>query len=279
MGIKLGYLEIFTAAFIWGTIGAFTRWSGLTPLELAFYRVLIAAIALFLMLPRRERLLLLHTRHGPLIVLAGVLFTLDILLFFYAIHLTSLSNAVLPYNMQPLFMVLLTSLLLGEKMQGRYIFALVLAVLGVGVLLAPALLHISYADITGISYALIGAFLLAVIAVIARIINIQSITFVYYQMLIATICLFPFMRIKSVIDFNTIAMILIISLVHTAFAYIVYYDGLKTVSMQHVVALSYLTPCVAALTGSFLFQEAITVFTVVGGLIIIINGALVVFRT
>jgi len=278
MGINSGYFKVILAAFIWGTIGIFTRWSQLAPLDLAFYRVLIASVALFLVLPRGQRLLILHTKHCLLIILAGILFALDNLLFFYSIQLTSLSNAALPYNMQPVFMALLAPIILNEKMKARYVFSFLFAVVGVGVLLTPALINISYADIAGISYALTGALLLAVIAIIARIINIESITFVYYQMLVATLCLLPFVKITSLANIDTAVIILILALVHTAVAYVLYYDGLKTISIQHVVALTYLIPVVASLTGYFLFQENITLYTVVGGLIIIVNGVMVVFR-
>lgn len=279
MRIRSGYFKVFLAACIWGTIGVFTRWSGLSPLDLAFYRVLIAGVALYSVLPRGQRLIILHTKHCLLIVLAGILFSLDNLLFFYAIQLTSLSNAVLPYNMQPVFMALLAPLLLNEEMKARYVFSFIFATVGVGVLLTPSLINISYADIAGIGYSLTGAFLLAVIAIIARIINIPAITFVYYKMLIATICLLPFVKITNIINMDTLVFVLIIALVHTALAYIYYYDGLKTVKIQHVVALTYLIPVVAALTGYFIFREAITLYTVVGGLIIIVNGAIVVFKS
>ena len=278
MEIRPGYFKVLLAAFIWGTIGVFTRWSRLSPLELAFYRVLIASVALFFVLPRRQRLLVLHTRHCLLIVMAGILFALDNLLFFYSLQLTSLSNAALPYNMQPVFMALLAPIILNEKMKARYVFSFLFAVVGVGVLLTPALINISYADIAGISYALLGALLLAVIAIIARKINIESITFVYYQMLVATFCLLPFVKIINITNIDSAVIILILALVHTAVAYVLYYDGLKTISIQHVVALTYLIPVVASLTGYFLFQETITVYTIVGGLIIIVNGAMVVFK-
>ncbi|MDW7674433.1 MAG: DMT family transporter [Bacillota bacterium] len=281
MGIKSGYLKIFFAAVIWGTIGVITRWSSLAPLELSFYRVLIAGIALFLILPRGQRLIILHTKHFLLIVLAGILFALDNLLFFYAIHLTSLSNAALPYNMQPIFMAIIAPLILKEKLKARYVVSFIFAVAGVGILVTPSLINISYGDIIGISFALVGALFLAVIALIAKRINIQAITFVYFKMIIAAICLLPFIKITSIITTNftnSLVFILIIALVHTALAYILYYDGLKAVKIQHVVALTYFIPVVASLTGYFIFNEAITGYTVIGGLLIIVNGAIVAFN-
>ncbi|MGB4290252.1 MAG: EamA family transporter [Dethiobacteria bacterium] len=43
------------AAVIWGTMGAFARWSALSPLELSFFRLVSATLALFFLLPREQR--------------------------------------------------------------------------------------------------------------------------------------------------------------------------------------------------------------------------------
>ncbi len=46
MGLNKGYLIILTSACIWGTVGVFARWSGLTPIEITFYKNFIAGVCL-----------------------------------------------------------------------------------------------------------------------------------------------------------------------------------------------------------------------------------------
>ncbi|PKM83169.1 MAG: hypothetical protein CVU88_02940 [Firmicutes bacterium HGW-Firmicutes-13] len=275
---KSGYFKVLSASFIWGTIGAFARWSEFTPVELSFFRLLTAGLTLSLILPREQRLLIFYTKHYLLIFFSGILFALDTLLFFNALHLTTMSNAVLPYNMQPVFMAVLTPLFFKEKIKSRYILSFTFSLAGVGILLIPSIVNLSHTDAAGIGCALAGAFFLSIIALIAKFLNIQSITFVYYKMIIATLCLLPFIRMKSTLTLHSLVIIFVLGLVHTALAYILYYDGLKTVKIQHVVALTYFIPVVAALTGLFLFHEAVTVYIIFGGLLIVVNGIAVLFK-
>lgn len=276
MRVKTGYLKVFCAALIWGTIGAFVRWSGLPPLELSFFRFLVGGLALFALLPRGQRLIIFHTRHFPLIILSGVLFAADCLLFFYAVRLTTLANAVFPYYIQPVLLALLAPLLFKEKPEARHWVAFLLSLAGVGVLVFPAVINLSLKDLTGIGFGLAGALCLSLVAVIAKVVNIPSATFVYYIMFIAVICLIPFVSITSPLSWQSIAIIAIMGLLHTAAAYIFYYDGLRNASIQYAVTLTYFAPIVAALIGLLLFHEPTTLYTVLGGLLIVINGIFVI---
>ncbi|NLY37942.1 MAG: DMT family transporter [Firmicutes bacterium] len=82
MRMQRGYLKVIAASLIWGTIGAFARWSGLNPLELSFFRLLLAGIALSLLLPPGRRRSALAGKGYLLLFLAGVLFAADSLFFF-----------------------------------------------------------------------------------------------------------------------------------------------------------------------------------------------------
>lgn len=279
MRIQTGYLKVLAAAFIWGTLGAFARWSGLTPFELSFFRLLITAFALFTVLPREQRILIFHTKAYPLIFLSGILFAVDCLLFFHALELTTLSNAVLPYNVQPVFIALLAPVFFQEKLRRTHIGALFIALTGLSLLLYPSLAALSYNDMLGIAFAVGGALCLSLIALITKALDIPASTFVYYMTVIAVICLLPFVRLISLpaLHFSGILLVCIIGLIHTATAYILYYDGLRTVSTQYAAALTYFIPVIAVLTGLIFFDEQVNVFMVAGGLLIICNSLGVIF--
>lgn len=288
MQVKPGYLKILLASFIWGTMGAFARWSGMSPLELSFFRLVVAGLSLSLILPRRQPLNINSANDCLLLCLCGVLFAVDCLLFFHALRLTTLSNAVFPYSMQPVFIAVLSPLFFKEeKPDLKNFLAFALSFTGLGILLFPAMASLSYSDLGGVSLALGGAFLLSIITLLTRALRVNASTFVLYEMLVAALCLMPFMtplmtplvRMESTLSGRSLTMVIIIGLVHTSLAYILYYDGLKTVKMQYGVTLAYFAPVVASLTGFFFFQEAITVYTVAGGLLIVINGLIVIFKS
>ncbi len=279
MPIKHGYLQVLLAAFIWGTIGAFARWSGLTPLELSFLRLLFAVLTLSFVLPRKKDFVIFYLRDCLLIAFCGILFAVDCLLFFHALQLTTLSNAVFPYSLQPAFVGVLTPVFLKEKVEFKFVLAFTLSLAGLGILLLPSIVNLSYADLNGLILALTGAFCLSLITLITRFININVYRFVYYEMLIAVFCLLPFMKMKSTLAFPNWLAVITIGVVHTALAYVYYYEGLKKVKIQYGVTLGYFAPVVASLTGLFLFGEAISTFTILGGLLVIINGIIVIFMT
>lgn len=279
MRIKAGYSKVLLAAFIWGTMGAFARWSGLSPLELSFFRLTTATVALFFFLPRGQRFSFFYSKSYLLIVFAGILFALDTILYFNAFQLTTLANAVLPYNMQPVFMAVLSPLILREKVDVKNILLFSFSLVGISIMLIPTLLGLSFTDATGISYSLGGAFCLSLIALIAKSLNMNAITFVYYTMFTATLCLLPFIKISTQLTTQRIIIACIVGLVHTALAYVLYYDSLRTVKIQHVVTLSYIIPVIAACTGILLFQETINIYVVLGGLLILFNGLILISRS
>lgn len=274
-----GYAKILTASLIWGTLGAFARWSGLSPFDLSFFRLLVAAFALFAVLPREQRMLIFYTKQYPLVFLSGLLFALDCLLYFNALSLTTLSNAVLPYNMQPVIIAVLAPVFLKEKMQRGHFRALLFSLLGLGLIIYPSVTALSYQDLLGVGLAVGGAICLSVIALITKLLAVRASTFVYYMTVIAAVCLLPFARLISpqALQAQSLAFIAIIGLVHTAAAYILYYSGLRAVNTQYAAALTYLIPVVAVLSGYIFFSEQIGIFTIVGGLLIIINSITVLF--
>lgn len=278
MKIKTGYLKVLAAAIIWGTIGAFARWSALTPLELSFFRLVTATCALFFLLPRKQRFSFFYTREYLPLCFAGILFALDTILYFNAFQLTTLGNAVLPYNLQPVFMAVLSPLLLKEKTDPKNILLFALSLLGVSIMLVPCLVRLSYSDAAGIGFSLGGAFCLSLIALIARHLRMNAITFVYYTMFTASLLLLPLIKISSRLGPRSIIIAAIVGLVHTALAYVLYYDSLRTVKIEHVVTLSYTIPVVAVLTGLFIFHEPVNLHTVLGGFLILASGLILMFK-
>lgn len=278
MRLQRGYLKVVAAALIWGTIGAFARWSGLNPLELSFFRLLIAGFVLSLLLPPSRRRSALAGKGYLLLFLAGVLFAADSLFFFWALQLTTITNAVLPYNIQPVMIALLAPCFLKERPERGLIPVLLVSLLGLLILVFPTLSEYSRSDLAGIGLALAGTFFLSVITLITRLLKVDAATFVYYEMFIAVFCLLFFLKPSRPLDWHALAMVAVIGLVHTALGYILYYDGLSETKMQYAATLTYITPVTAVLTGYFFFHEAITPFALVGGGLIMANSIMVTLK-
>ena len=278
MKSEYGYLKIYLAAFIWGTLGVFARLSGMPPLELSFYRLIIAALVLSVFLPRDQRLAAGGLRDYLYICAAGLLFALDCVLFFHALQLTTLSNTDFPYNLQPVFMILLSPILLRERNSQGSTRTVLIALAGLILLFIPSLLSVSLSDTIGLLYAVTGAFCLALVALIAKRLTVSAIIFVYYEIVVASLCLVPFVRNAASFPVQSYLWVGLIGLVHTAFAYILYYDGLRSVSLHYAAAIVFLAPVVASILGFLFYHEHLSIFTVTGGVLITVNGIKAVFK-
>lgn len=247
-----------------------------TPGAVLFSLVVCRSDAVFFS-SRKKEFVVFYLKDCLLIGFCGLLFAADCLLFFYALRLTTLSNAVFPYSLQPAFVGVLTPLFLKERVEWKFILFFTLSLAGLGLLLLPSIVKLSYLDLNGLLLAVTGAFCLSVITLISRLLKMNVYRFVYYEMLIAFFCLLPFIKMNSSLFFHNWLAVITIGVIHTALAYVYYYEGLKKVKIQYGVTLGYFTPVVAALAGLFLFGEAISKFTVLGGLLIVTNGIIVVF--
>ena len=260
-----GYLLVLTAAVLWSLIGVFSRTvldAGLSPLEIAFWRALIAgaAFALHAMLAGRWRL---RPRSaggtGDLLALAA--FALVGVTLFYAalvlaIDAGGISLAFVLLYTAPAFVAVLAWPLLGEPL-GRHKLALVaLAMAGV-VLVARAGGHggvvVSAASIgwgvtAGAAYAsyyLFGKWVLD---------RYAPVTVFAWVLPVGALGLLPFVTFapKSPAVWG---WLLVLALASTYLAYLVYYTGLRRTEASRAVLVATVEPVAAAGLAAALFGE------------------------
>jgi drug/metabolite transporter (DMT)-like permease len=130
------YLLVLLAAGFWATLGIFYKTListyGLPPLAIVFWRALIAAIALFLFLfTSRKDLLHIPRRDWPFFLFFGLIGVAAFYtIYVNAVALTGMGVAAVLMYTAPVWVTLLSVLFLGERLDGRKILALSLAVAG-----------------------------------------------------------------------------------------------------------------------------------------------------
>jgi drug/metabolite transporter (DMT)-like permease len=134
-----GYLSVFAAALLWSLIGRFSRTvldAGVGPLEIAFWRALIAgaAFALHALLTRQARLRPWPAGGADLAALAAFAL-IGVTLFYAALALAidagGISLAFVLLYTAPAFVALLAWPLLGEPLSRRKLLLVGLAMVGV----------------------------------------------------------------------------------------------------------------------------------------------------
>lgn len=127
----------------------------------------------------------------------------------------------------------------------------------------------------GILYGLVGAVLYASIVILNKYIKgLSGFQTTLIQLFIAAIVLLPIVFGKGSIslrsiDLKTWGLIIIIGIVHTGIAYLLYFSSIKDVKSQSIAILSYLDPIVAILISFLFLGESMSVVQVMGGLLIL----------
>lgn len=129
---KYVLLELVAVCFC-ASSGVFVRFSALGPVSTGFYRMLFAAPVLFLL--ARKELKGLSGRDIRLMLLAGVFFAADIILFNLSLTMTSMANTNLFSNLTTFTVVPVSCLLFHEKPPKHLLTGAAVAIAGVALLI------------------------------------------------------------------------------------------------------------------------------------------------
>ncbi|WP_297548465.1 DMT family transporter [Thermococcus sp.] len=272
-----GKVEIAVAMLIWGSVGIFGRFSGLSGLGVAFFRVSLGALALLLLLAVRGKLgkTLRAFRPNVLPLLAlGTALALNWVFLFTAFNHTTIANAVLVYYTAPVLATLISWRFLGERLDKRNVVSLGTAFMGLLLIASSQRASLSDGDFVGVVFAFLGAIFYALIPNIGRFLrNVDGESLTFLQLSIATLVLLPFMAVEKAGNPVWWAIGVLV-LVHTVLALYLYMDGLKVVEVKDASLLSYLDPLSAILYAFLVFGEVPGLRTIVGGAMILFASAM-----
>ena len=274
--VNKSLLENIAAMVIFGTISIFVKNIAVTSGEIAFWRVLIAlAVILAFKLIRREKLPIKEAKEDVIwLVLSGVAIGVDWILFFEALKYASVSITTLTYYFCPVLLMVLSPLIFKERINGKQWLFFLMATLGL-VLIVGARTSGSDKELIGIALALCAAFCYAFIIIInKRIKSVSGIDKTVFQFISALALLCVYVPLTSgfqvsALDTKGLVCLGVVGLVHTGFAYCLYFSSISKLLAQKVALLGYIDPVVAVIASVVLLQEKITLWQLVGGLMII----------
>ncbi|WP_198362173.1 DMT family transporter [Thermococcus barossii] len=273
-----GRIKIATAMLIWGSVGIFARFSNLSGLGVAFYRVSLGALLLLLILARnRESLLsispLLKDRWKPLLAL-GISLGLNWAFLFTAFNYTTIANAVLVYYLAPIIATVISWRFLEERLSLKSWLLIGTAFAGLILIMSGQNVDLGDRDFIGILLALVAAFFYALIPNFGRFLRgIDGKTLTFLQLAIASLVLAPFMIASGAGEPVWWAIFVLVA-VHTVLALFLYMDGLKEVEVNEAALLSYLDPMSAIVYAFLIFGEVPGMRTAIGGALILLASLL-----
>lgn len=272
-------LKVVIAMFIWGSLGIFVKSIDMPSIEVVFLRSIIACVCIFIyqliknkgkdMKPQ------LSKKNGILLIILGVLLSFNWLFLFQAYKYTTITNATISYYLAPVFILLFSPIVLKEKITFKKIISIIIAMLGLILIISnQAQGEVgNYNHYIGITYGVIAAISYACIVFInKKISNVSSFDRTFYQIFVATLILIPIVLVRQKIfipNLKVLLIILILGVVHTGLTYVLYFSSFEFISAQKLSLLSFIDPVSAVIFGTLFLGESLSVFHVIGGIMIL----------
>jgi drug/metabolite transporter (DMT)-like permease len=268
----MGSLYILLAIFLWSSQGVIVRLSGVAIHILIFYSVIVSLIVQGTILSqKRYRKEMPGFKEMIYPVILGVVSLVNSLSFFYAFQNTTIANAVLTHYIAPVIVAFFAPIFLRERITARIIAVIALASLGLWIMLngfSP-----EESQMKGIMAGLLSGLAYAVIIIFLRLHSekFHPLILAFFINLTIAVLLAPFIR---GFPLNALWSFLLIGIVYCTIAPILYYKGLQYVAASRAAVLGYLEPVCAIIFSMLLLDEMPGVYSLIGGLLIILSGYL-----
>lgn len=269
-------LMLITSMAIFGTLGLFVRNIPVSSGELALYRAVLAAIliAVFLIVTRQKIPFANIKKEVPLLLASGVAMGINWILLFEAYKYTTVSVATLSYYFAPVIVTVVCPILFREKLTGKQVVCFVMSTLGLVMITGIGDIG-GGKDFIGILFGLGAAVFYAAVVLLNKFIkNVEGIHRTFLQFLSAIVILFPYVIMTHGVTLGSLngigwVNLLIVGLIHTGVTYCMYFSSLKELPGQKAAILSYIDPLVAVLISVTVLGEAMTLWQVIGGILIL----------
>jgi drug/metabolite transporter (DMT)-like permease len=203
------------------------------------------------------------------------------MLFYFAFRNTTIANAVLTHYTAPVFVALLSPLLLKEPVHRTAWTAILLSSIGLWFILGwgSAGSEGHYGDrehlgiIAGALSGLAYAFLILIVRRIASIYPSLLITFV--QNGIVALVLLPFV-FRVEVPSASVPYLILMGVVHSTIAPLLYVQGFRSVRAGDAAILGYFEPVGAILLALAVYHEVPGMIALFGGMLILLSGYMVV---
>ncbi len=257
---------------IFGTIGIFVELIALPSGLIASFRGIVGAVVILLVMlisGRKPDFSAIKSKWW-LLVLSGAAIGFNWILLFEAYRHTGIPVATVCYYMAPLFVTALSPFVLKEKLSPKQIVCIFLALLGI--VAVSGVLQGGATKLTGVALGLGAAALYASIILMNKFMgSVPAYEKTAIQLGSAGLVVLPYALLTSgqvTINLKSLLLLVVVGIVHTGFAYLLYFEAVKNLKGQAVAILSYIDPAAAIILSSIIFMQMPKGYELIGTVLI-----------
>lgn len=268
--------RLIASMTVFGTLGIFVS---LIPLPSALIVMVRAVVGtLFVggvMLCKRQRPQAdALKQNARLLLCSGVALGLNWTLLFEAYRYTTVAVATLCYYMAPVFLLLLSPIVLKEPMTRRKAACVACSLLGAALVSGAA----GGGSVRGVALGLAAAALYCAIMLMnKKMQGLAPMETTFAQLCISALVITPYALLTSGLNMAQLGaalvqnapMLLVVGLVHTGVAYALYFPSINVLPGQTVAMLSYIDPVLAVVLSALVLRQTITPPQILGALLLL----------
>ena len=270
--------KLISSMFIFGTIGIFVHYLPLPSAFIAMVRGFTGAAFLLLVMALKKQKpdKIAIKSNLPVLLLSGAALGINWILLFEAYRYTTVATATLCYYFAPMLVILVSPILLKEKLTARKLICVAAAL--VGMVFVSGILQTGFgggSEYVGVLFGLGAAYFYASVMILnKKLHDIEAYDRSVMQLGVAGIVILPYVLLTQHVaaaNFTVTVVILlaVVGIVHTGVCYALYFAGMKDLPAQTVAIFSYIDPVVAILLSALFLKEPLGVYGIIGAVLVL----------
>jgi len=260
-----GLLFVLTAALLWSTGGLFIKLISFSAMQLSFFRCSIAAVTFAIIFKKRVLLI------NKLSIANSIIYAVVLITFVIATKTTTAANAIFLQATAPIYVLIFEPIINKTRYDRINIITVSVCVIGmllffVGKLEPGHLEGNLVALISGVTFAALF------LGMKKNDQKFQQSSIFWGNILVALICI-PFLVSLEMISFSDLWMVSFLGVFQIAFAYAFFASGLKRIFAVEASIISMVEPVFNPVWVFLGYGETPTIYSIIGGLIIL--GAII----
>ena len=265
-------LKMIVSMVIFGTIGIFVQYTPLSSTVIACVRSVIGALfmaAVILVTGKKPNIQAIK-KNWILLLLSGGALGFNWICLFEAYRYTTVAVATLCYYMAPVFVIILSPIVLKERLTALKILCTAAAVAGI-ILISGG----GGGSAKGIALGLAAAMMYcAILLMNKKMDGIDALEKTLCQLSVSAVVMVVYTLITQdlseiVPNTVTIVMALVLGIVHTGIAYILFFGSVGKLPAQTSAVLSYIDPVTAIVLSALFLKQPMSAVQIGGAVLIL----------
>ncbi|MFW2367283.1 MAG: DMT family transporter [Desulforhopalus sp.] len=266
------------AAILMGTIGVFSKLTGLPAEIITFFRLIFGAGFMMLFLATIRKVSLAKVWPSWPVLINGVLLAGFIIFYVQAMNYTSMANAIMLVYLAPLIASVVAHFFLGERLTVNALSLICLALFGFGMVMEFKIdISSGSREFVGICYGLLAVASYAGFILLNRVIGpkIHVYTRTFWQLLTGGCVMIPFILFSMhEVSLSDIPWLLAVGLFPGFLAIFFAVAALSRLPVAVFGTIAYMEPVAVVIFGWTIFHETLNAIQIAGCLLIITSGIL-----